>query len=206
MSLLIKVCGMREAQNCQAVASCKPDLMGFIFYDKSPRFVGHNFTMPELLDTDVKRVGVFVNESIDEVIRLANQHQLDMVQLHGDESTDFVKALYEKQIEVIKAFRIDEHFDFNDTLSYTPYVDYFLFDTKGQHYGGNAMRFNWDLLQQYKGNVPFLLSGGIKAEHMQEVKAFRHSQFIGIDINSGVELSAGLKDVEKVKEIIKELN
>ncbi|GCC49954.1 phosphoribosylanthranilate isomerase [Chryseotalea sanaruensis] len=206
MSLLVKVCGMREAQNCQAVTSCKPDLMGFIFYEKSPRFVGHNFTMPELLSNDVKRVGVFVNESVDEMVKLADQHRLDFVQLHGDENADFAKALYEKHIKVIKAFRVDEHFDFNTTQSYTPYVDYFLFDTKGQHYGGNAMRFNWDLLQQYKGKTPFLLSGGIKQEHMNEVSAFKHSQFVGIDINSGVELSPGVKSIEKVKEIIQELN
>lgn len=197
---------MREAQNIQSVAGYKPNLMGFIFYEKSPRFVGHNFTMPELLNADIKRVGVFVNESIDEVLRLVRQHQLGMVQFHGDESADFAKALFENKIKVMKAFRIDEHFDFNDTLSYEPYVDYFLFDTKGQHYGGNAVRFNWNLLQQYKGNVPFLLSGGIKQEHMQEVKTFKHSQFKGIDVNSGVELSAGLKDIDKVKEIIEELN
>jgi phosphoribosylanthranilate isomerase len=206
MSLLIKVCGMREAQNCQVVAGLKPDLMGFIFYEKSPRFVGHNFTMPALLNSEVKIVGVFVNESVNEVIRLVSQHRLDFVQLHGDETVDFAKTLFENQIKVIKAFRIDEHFNFEDTLSYEPYVNYFLFDTKGQHYGGNAVRFNWDLLQQYKGNVPFLLSGGIKAEHLPEVKAFRHEQFIGIDINSGVELSAGLKNIDKVKEIIQKLN
>lgn len=197
---------MREAQNCQGVAGLKPNMMGFIFYEKSPRFVGHNFTMPELLNTDIKRVGVFVNESIAEVVRLVDQHRLDFVQLHGDENADFVKTLYEKHIKVIKACRVDEHFDFNDTLNYSPYVDYFLFDTKGQHYGGNAMRFNWDLLQQYKGTIPFLLSGGIKQEHMNEVTSFNHPQFVGIDINSGVELSAGLKNIEKVKEIIQELN
>lgn len=197
---------MREAQNCQDVAGLKPAMMGFIFYEKSPRFVGHNFTMPELLSTDIKRVGVFVNESIAEVVRLVDRHRLDFVQLHGDENADFVKTLYEKHIKVIKACRVDEYFDFNDTLNYAPYVDYFLFDTKGQHYGGNAMRFNWDLLQQYKGTIPFLLSGGIKREHMNEVTSFKHPQFVGIDINSGVELSAGLKNIEKVKEIIQELN
>jgi phosphoribosylanthranilate isomerase len=206
MSLLIKVCGMREAQNCQAVAGLNPNMMGFIFYEKSPRFVGHNFTMPELLNNEVKRVGVFVNESIDDVVRMVNQHRLDFVQLHGDETPDYVKTLFEKHIKVIKAFRVDEHFDFEDTLSYTPYVEYFLFDTKGQHYGGNAIRFNWDLLQQYKGKTPFLLSGGIKQEHLSEVSAFKHPQFVGIDLNSGVELSAGVKNIEKVKEIIQELN
>jgi phosphoribosylanthranilate isomerase len=206
MSLLIKVCGMRETQNCQAVADLKPNMMGFIFYEKSPRFVGHNFTIPELLNNEVKRVGVFVNESVEEVIRLVNQHQLDFVQLHGDETPDLVKTLFEKHIKVIKAFRVDEHFDFTETQSYAPYVDYFLFDTKGPHYGGNAIRFNWDLLQQYKGKTPFLLSGGIKQEHMNEVTVFKLPQFVGIDINSGVELSAGVKNIEKVKEIIQELN
>lgn len=197
---------MRDAQNCEAVAHCGPDLMGFIFYEKSPRFVGHDFNMPAMLKSEIKRVGVFVNEKKEVILQQVQRHNLDMIQLHGDETIDLIMELRQSQLNIIKAFRIDEDFDFKITETFANYVDYFLFDTKGKYFGGNATRFDWKILDQYEGNIPFLLSGGIKAEHIEEIKSLTHPRFVGVDLNSGVELSAGCKDVEKVKKIINGLN
>lgn len=199
---LVKVCGMRDSENITQVAVQEPSLMGFIFYPGSPRYVGESFQVPDSLSPCVKRVGVVVNESVQEIKRIVDRHHLHYVQLHGDESVDVVKALYELGISVIKVFRIDERFDFASTLAYQEYVDYFLFDTKGENYGGNGKRFPWKVLEKYTSAVPFLLSGGIGLEHLEEVKKLGYSQLAGIDLNSGVEQMPGVKDVEKVKEVI----
>lgn len=199
---LIKVCGMRDSENITQVAVQEPSLMGFIFYPGSPRYVGDSFRLPDSLSPCVKRVGVVVNESVQEIKRIADRHHLNYVQLHGDESVDEVKALYELGISVIKVFRIDEQFDFASTLAYQAYVEYFLFDTKGENYGGNAKRFPWKVLEKYTGAIPFLLSGGIGLEHLEEVKKLGYGQLAGIDLNSGVEQMPGVKDVEKVKKVI----
>ncbi len=197
---------MRDPVNCREVSALSPDWMGFIFYEKSPRFVGENFVMPALLSEQTKRVGVFVNESPERISQLSRLHSLDYVQLHGDENVELVKRLKDANIHIIKAFRIDKDFDFTSLTKYAPSVKYFLFDTKGQQYGGNGYRFDWSLLEQYEGSVPFLLSGGISLEHAEAIQKFQHPNFLGIDINSGVELSPGLKDIDKIKSMIKTLN
>lgn len=199
---LVKICGMRDPENIVQVAMQEPSLMGFIFYPASPRYVGDSFQVPAEVSPCVKRVGVMVNESVHEIKAIADRHHLHYVQLHGDESVGEVKALYELGISVIKVFRIDEAFDFSSTLPYQSYVDYFLFDTKGEKYGGNAKRFPWSVLENYKGTVPFLLSGGIGLEHLEEIREMNHEQLAGIDLNSGVEQTAGIKNVEKVKQVM----
>jgi phosphoribosylanthranilate isomerase len=200
-SLQLKVCGMRESTNILEVASCQPDFIGFIFYAQSPRYVGTDFLIPSHFPNAIKRVGVFVNEGTQEIIHQHGKHQLDFIQLHGHESLNQVIELKERGCKIIKVFSMDDDFDFSITSEFEKNADYFLFDTKGKFYGGNAQRFNWQLLDQYTGAIPFLLSGGIRLEHMEEIMALNHPQLRGIDVNSGIELSPGVKDVNKVMAI-----
>ena len=209
---------MRNPENVSSLLALKPDFVGFIFYNKSKRFVT-NF--PKIgFPTEVKKVGVFVNESEDEIIKKVHQYQLDFVQLHGNETPQFCDKLintftelgrHEKnhhselvseshKLEIIKAFSVDEHFNFEETKPYENYCSYFLFDTKGDNYGGNGIKFNWEVLKNYKGNIPFLLSGGISKNDVVEVNKINHIKFIGVDVNSGFEIEPALKNIEKLKE------
>lgn len=204
-SFKLKVCGMREGANIRKVASVHPDFMGFIFYDKSPRYVGENFSVPEDLDNSIQRVGVFVNEEVETMIALVSKHHLNFVQLHGDESPAYCKELKGKGIGVIKVFSVDDAFDFTTTAQYISVVDYFLFDTKGKARGGNGVAFNWSLLENYKGTIPFFLSGGIDPENVKEVFDLNHGQLFAIDVNSGIESVPGVKDISKLNLLVKRI-
>lgn len=193
---------MRDPENILSIAAYEPSLIGFIFYPDSPRYVGDSFRVPSTLSPCVKRVGVTVNESVQKVKSLATAHHLNFVQLHGNETVEECKSLYQSGISIIKAFSIDETMDFSITQDFQPYVEYFLFDTKGKHHGGNGRRFDWKLLDEYTGHIPFLVSGGISPEHLDEIEKLQHPKFAGIDVNSGVEIAPGQKDEEKVKSII----
>ncbi|MCF6169301.1 phosphoribosylanthranilate isomerase [Lutibacter sp.] len=221
----IKVCGMRDQENVSSLLALKPDFVGFIFYNKSKRFAT-DFPQVKFPST-IKKVGVFVNETVEGIIDKVNKYQLDVVQLHGDETAEFCQKLMNTftelsqssctersrsvistqlnhQIKTIKAFSVGENFDFNLTKPYEKYCDYFLFDTKGKEYGGNGIKFNWKILKNYNGSVPFLLSGGISKEDSTEILSFLRRQesklCIGLDINSGFEIEPALKDIEKIKE------
>lgn len=196
---------MRVAANIEAVAATKPQFMGFIFYKNSPRYVGDQFKIPEKFPVSIKRVGVFVNETSTIVLDLVQKHKLDFVQLHGDETQAYVENLKASGVGIIKVFRIDADFDFSTTKEFVAVSNYFLFDTKGKQYGGNAIKFDWKLLQQYSGSVPFFLSGGISADDILALTEFKHPQWYGVDVNSGVEIEPGLKDVLKVKNLIQKL-
>lgn len=203
--MIIKVCGMREAENIREVERLGIDLMGFIFWPKSSRYV----SSPDYLPQQVKRVGVFVDEDPEEVKRLADNYSLDYIQLHGHETPEVISYLRTSASphpRMIKAFNIATEEDLSQTLPYEGLVDLFLFDTKGQSVGGNGVKFNWDVLDAYQGSTPFLLSGGIGPDDAAQVNAFRHPKCIGIDLNSRFELSPGLKDIAKLKEFICNLN
>lgn len=189
---------MRDKENISGLLALKPDYIGFIFYAQSKRFVA-DFPQIEIPST-IKKVGVFVNETIEEIIEKANQHTLDFVQLHGNETPEYCSALAAKNIKIIKAFSVDENFDFSKTLPFEKHAALFIFDTKGNNYGGNGVKFNWELLQYYLGKTPFLLSGGISKNDAAEIKKFKHPAFLGIDINSGFELEYGLKNIKEIKE------
>ena len=189
---------MRNSENISELMTLKPDYIGFIFYDKSKRFVT-DFPQNEIPST-IKKVGVFVNEMIEEIVEKENKHTLDFVQLHGDETSEYCSALSAKNIKIIKAFSVDENFDFSATKPFEKQVSLFLFDTKGNNYGGNGIKFNWELLQNYTGKIPFLLSGGISKYDAAEIKKFKHPAFLGIDINSGFELEPGLKNIKEIIE------
>lgn len=199
---------MRDPENISGVVAALPDYMGFIFYPKSKRFVGFE-PSPEMyakIPDSVKKVGVFVNESQEKVLEISKKWNLDVVQLHGDESPEYCRQIQNSGITVFKAFSVDELFDFATLNAYSGVCDYFLFDTKGQLPGGTGQKFNWQLLKDYNVNVPFFLSGGICPDDLETVFNFSHPQLFGIDINSGFEVSPGLKDVAKVKHFISAVN
>jgi phosphoribosylanthranilate isomerase len=202
----IKVCGMKEPNNIAKVVNLGVDYIGFIFYEKSPRFVQDNFCLSEsmLNATQVKKVGVFVNSSLEIIEEKVVKYHLDLVQLHGEEDADFCGGLKEKlvslgKVGLIKVFSIGESFDFRQLDTYKPYVDYFLFDTKGTNLGGNGITFDWNILKGYEHKVPFFLSGGIDMQHVENIKRLTHLPIHAIDINSRFEIIPGLKDVEKIK-------
>ena len=201
---MIKVCGMREAENIREVEALGIDMMGFIFWPKSSRYVSER---PDYLPKHVKRVGVFVNEAPEQVKRQAADYRLDYIQLHGQESPEQISHLspLTSHLSIIKAFNIATAEDLLQTQPYEGLVNLFLFDTKGKSVGGNGEKFDWDVLDAYHGSTPFLLSGGIGPDDAERVNAFHHPKCIGIDLNSRFELSPGLKDINKLKEFLKKI-
>ncbi|WP_136152137.1 phosphoribosylanthranilate isomerase [Flavobacterium sangjuense] len=194
---------MKFPDNISEIASLQPDFMGFIFYEKSPR----NFEddIPNLPKA-IKKVGVFVNASLEEIQEKVKQYELDFIQIHGDESPEFCHLLQQNKFKVIKAFSVYNLFNFNTLNKYYNYCDCFLFDTKGTNYGGNGLTFDWSVLENYNLDKPYFLSGGIGVENIEEIISFLkkdHSKnCIAIDCNSKLELSPGLKSTEKTKQLI----
>ncbi|SDX08767.1 phosphoribosylanthranilate isomerase [Lutibacter oricola] len=216
----IKVCGMRNSENISELIKLKPDYMGFIFYKKSKRFVSD---FPQVkIPSEIKKVGVFVNETIETIVKIVQKHQLDAVQLHGNETPEYIRSLsgvevtyneninnvistpLNRQVEIFKAFSVDDDFDFSKTEPYQKVCDYLLFDTKGKDYGGNGVKFNWQMLDNYKGELPYMLSGGITKDDSQVILSFLRRQesnkCIGVDINSGFEIEPALKNIANIKE------
>ena len=209
MTVALKICGMKYEANVLEVGRLQPDYLGFNFYRQSPRFVGEDFQMTNELSTTIRRVGVFVNEDVSVVNDLVQKHSLDLVQLHGGESPEYCDRLQVNGIAVIKVFLVDDTFDFTATHLFKHVVDYFLFDTKGKFYGGNATKFNWNVLHRYDQSVPFFLAGGISPADTKQIKELDGMNLHAIDVNSGVESGLALKDLNLVKEVIenlKELN
>ncbi len=198
---------MRESTNIGLVSALQPDYMGFIFYEKSPRYVGEELNPDQLkaFPRQIRKVGVFVNAHPDFILRTVRKYHLDLVQLHGTEAPEVCRNLRNRGISIIKAFSIDEQFNFSRLNNYKTFCDYFLFDTKGESFGGNGTRFNWDLLRQYDNDKPFFLSGGISPEHVEALHELRGLNIHAFDINSRFEISAGLKDVQKLKHFIEQI-
>lgn len=197
----IKVCGMRDVNNITHVTTLGPDYMGFIFYPPSPRYVGDDFKLSDKGTTPFVRVGVFVNAENEEIQRQSRIVGFDHVQLHGNEGVQQAAVLKDSGFKVIKVFSVDDDFDFGITRQFAPVVDFFLFDTKGKLYGGNARAFNWNVLRRYDQNVPFFLSGGISPENVKDITSLEGMNLHALDVNSGVEEAPGLKDVKKLKTI-----
>jgi phosphoribosylanthranilate isomerase len=206
-NLKIKVCGMRDPENILGVIAALPDYLGFIFYPKSKRFVGSDFSEETLtlVPETIQKAGVFVDETPEKVLEICKHLNLDVAQLHGNETPEYCRKIQNSGITVFKAFSVDESFDFEQLNNYFGVCDYFLFDTKGHLPGGTGQKFNWQLLEKYTGSVPFFLSGGIGPDDLEAVLQFSHPQLFGIDINSGFEISPALKDVVKVKKFIQEI-
>lgn len=223
----LKVCGMKYQDNIQAVADLQPDYLGFIFYEKSARCF--NTSIPNISET-IKKTGVFVNETVDFVLEQIQKHNLQAVQLHGEESPEYCKTLrrchseliseshqenlkqvqVDKSLEIIKVFSIKDEFNFDVLEPFETACDYFLFDTKGKLPGGNGYTFDWNVLNEYPSTKPFFLSGGIGLDEANKLNDFNKSTAskycYAIDVNSKFEIEPGLKDIEQLKEFKAQLS
>lgn len=208
-ALKLKICGMKHPENILEVAALKPDYLGFIFYERSPR----NFSgeIPEINPT-IKKTGVFVDAEINFVLEKIKKYNFRAVQLHGKESAEYCSKLrsslsQNNSVEIIKVFSVKETFDFEELKAYEGVVDLFLFDTQGKNKGGNGITFNWELLKEYPSSTPFILSGGIGQEELQKIEELyiyfekKNISYLlyGVDVNSKFELEAGLKDAKALR-------
>jgi len=200
---------MREPDNIRQIAEAGTDWAGFIFYEQSPRYIGSNteaLCSPVIVNgRKIKKVGVFVDATPQEMMAAVDEFHLDYLQLHGNETPEVCYALQKRGLAVIKAFPIATPDDLNAVIAYQGYVNYFLFDTKCKGYGGSGKQFDWQILHAYEGETPFLLSGGLTPDSLVAVKAFNHPCLAGVDLNSGFETAPGMKDACLVAEFIKKL-
>lgn len=203
----LKICGMNS--NISEVASLKSDYLGFIFWEPSKR--NFNTKMP-LLPHSIKKVGVFVNETIAVILEKIQDYNLLGIQLHGKESPEFCKELQEKVkgVKIIKVFSVKNEFNFDVLKDFENVCDFYLFDTKGELPGGNGYTFNWNVLKKYPSTKPFFLSGGIGLEETDKILDFLQTDAskycYALDVNSKFEIEPGLKDIEKLKEFIDEIS
>ena len=215
---------MRDAQNIREVSQLGVDMIGMIFYPKSPRYVemqsSHAGIIPDYAKEDINikssktpaRVGVFVDDMVQNIVTRVVNYHLDYVQLHGNEPREMCENLrltldpdIRPGIKIIKAISVSDASDIQKYKEYVGAVDLFLFDTKCKTVGGSGQQFDWQVLEQYDGEVPFLLSGGIGPEDASRLHAFHHPKCIGIDLNSRFEIKPGVKDVEKLKGFLNEM-
>ena len=215
---------MRDAQNIREVSQLGVDMIGMIFYPKSPRYVemqsSHAGIIPDYAKEDINikssktpaRVGVFVDDMVQNIVTRVVNYHLDYVQLHGNEPREMCENLrltldpdIRPGIKIIKAISVSDASDIQKYKEYVGAVDLFLFDTKCKTVGGSGRQFDWQVLEQYDGEVPFLLSGGIGPDDASRLHAFHHPKCIGIDLNSRFEIEPGVKDVEKLKGFLNEI-
>ena len=200
---------MKHSENILEVAALKPDYLGFIFYQNSPR----NFSgeIP-IIDSAIKKTGVFVDAEIEFVLNKVEKYKFKAIQLHGNESAEYCKKLklelsQNNSVELIKVFSVKETFNFEELKAYEGLVNFFLFDTQGKNKGGNGIAFNWELLKDYSSSTPFILSGGIGENELLEIaklhtyfeKNNKSNLFYGVDVNSKFEVAAGLKNANALK-------
>lgn len=199
----LKVCGMRDQKNISDVLTLQPDYLGFIMYPPSSRFIERNDVsfLEKEWDIPTKRVGVFVNESVENILNMTDKYHFDVIQLHGKETPEEAKLLKEKGLEIFKVFGIKDTFDFSELTPYESYVDAFLFDTKSKQHGGTGKAFDWGVLKQYKSKKPFFLSGGVSLENIKDLTILEDLPFKGIDVNSKFEIEPAMKDIAMLTEL-----
>ena len=198
---IIKVCGITDKKNFSALKKYPIDLFGFIFYDKSPRYIfnnpDHNF-----IKNINNKVAVFVNEEIDEVLNVLETYNFSYVQLHGNEGGDYCIKLKKKGIKIIKSYLIRNEEDLKSIKMDLDSVDYLLFDYKSDNYGGSGKTFDWKILNNKVYDKPFFLSGGLSLENINNIKMIDDNKIpYGLDLNSKFEISPGLKDVKKISKL-----
>ena len=202
----IKVCGITELKQLQQLDGLEIDYAGLIFYKQSPRYIGEKISKKDLkhADFDLKKVGVFVDPDLSDVIDAIDDYGLDVVQLHGNESPELCDDL-STEVEVIKAFRINEDSDIDEMVApFDAACDFYLFDTKPptqETFGGTGNQFDWKILSRAKIEKPFFLSGGIRPDDGPKLKAFRHPDLFGVDINSKFETAPGIKDMKLILQL-----
>lgn len=205
MNLLVKICGMRDEVNIREVLTLQPDYMGFIFYDKSPRYAENLTFLQHIPFDECKKIGVFVDANRKNIMQKVKMYDLHAVQLHGHESPELCRHLKDAGLIVIKAIRVSAETDLKNLVSYDSTVDYFLFDTKSISYGGTGRKFDWSILQAYQLKTPFFLSGGIALEDVNHIKEMNHPQLKGVDVNSKFEVLPAYKDVKMLHNFIQKL-
>ena len=207
---------MRDADNIRNISALGVDMIGLIFYPPSPRYV-QQFSSgagiipdyaPDMGKTPL-RVGVFVDDMPQNIVTRVYNYKLDYIQLHGNEPRETLENLratidpdIKPKIKIIKAISVSSAEDIKKYKEYVGAADLFLFDTKCKTVGGSGEQFDWQVLQAYDGDVPFLLSGGIGPDDAERIKNFHHPKCIGIDLNSKFEIEPALKDVEKLKQFL----
>lgn len=202
--MIIKVCGIKKSSQFNWLDEHGVSMIGLNFYPQSKRFINQSLDGISQSST-ADKVGVFVNPELSYLFEKVDEYNLDMVQLHGNESQAFCDEV-SQHIAIIKAFGVDENFSFADTESYFNSARYLLFDTKSSTYGGSGKKFNWHKLSEYQFDKPFLLSGGIQLEDIPSIIELNFSALAGIDINSGFEISPGIKDLDKINIMMKLIN
>ncbi|MBP7730154.1 MAG: phosphoribosylanthranilate isomerase [Bacteroidales bacterium] len=202
----IKVCGLTDEQNVNLLVKTKIDFAGFIFYQGSKRCIGENTfrTILKIIPRNVKKVGVFVNEHIDKVLKISEEASLDIIQLHGDEDLDYCRRLKSAGMKVIKAFRIKESDKIDFVNAFSDVCDFFLFDTESGLYGGSGKKFNWDIIESIRPEKPFFISGGIEPQDALTLKEIskKNNMMYAVDINSKFETAPGIKDIDKIRKFI----
>lgn len=208
----LKVCGLTKPDQIEELISLKIDFLGFIFYEKSPRYVLNHLSFEQISEIPHNgKVGVFVNETMEKIVEISEKANLNFVQLHSDESVDFILNLRQKlsnNIQIIKAVRIGNQTaeELQKILKdYSETTDYFLFDTDSTAFGGTGKSFDWNILNQIEIQKPYFLSGGISMENYEKLKTINNQPY-ALDINSKFEISAGVKDLEKIKKLKSQLN
>ncbi len=198
---------MREAQNVAEVVRLKPDYLGFIFYPKSPRYVGKSWNRKiiEQVPQGIERVGVFVNESSQNIKAVCTKYGINTLQLHGSETPLFCQKLKDEGYTVFKAFQIGNDTHLEEMVSYCGKCDYFLYDTKSKDWGGSGEKFNWVKLKEINTLGSFLLSGGITVDDAKTIMKLSFSNLKGVDINSKFETEPALKNVELLSAFITEI-
>lgn len=203
--MLIKVCGLLEGENINEVCQLGIQMIGLNFYKPSKRYLGEDkVELFHGVPNSIDKAGVFVNEDIDNLLRISEHYALEYVQLHGDETPEYCQKAY-LNIKVIKAFGVTDEDNLNEITMHYDDVDIFLFDTKTKLYGGSGKKFDWSVLDSYNGDIPFLLSGGIGPDDYLEIQSIRHPSFLGVDVNSKFELSPGVKNVEQLEYFIQKI-
>jgi phosphoribosylanthranilate isomerase len=204
----VKVCGMRNPDNVKEIAEAKPDFMGFIYYRGSKRYVGDEVddSLFAKVPPGIVRTGVFLNEDNKTILNISNRSGMEAIQLHGNESPPACMELKSSGLTVVKTFSVGGDFNFKDLEEYISACDYFLFDTKTPLHGGSGRKFDWRRLAEYSIDKPFFLSGGIGPEDVDAVKSVVNRGLYAVDINSRFEITPGIKDADKVRKFINEIN
>lgn len=195
---------MRQKANIEALVQLPVDFIGFIFYPQSPRYVGDIFekSITDMVPQHIQKVGVFVNDSLNDVLRQAEKYKLQYIQLHGNEIPDYCNAIREKGYKVIKAFKAEPEMLTCETADYRFACDYLLFDTPNAKHGGSGQKFDWEMLKVQKLYHQFFLSGGIAPGDEEKIKALDINELYALDINSRFEIEPGLKNIQLIKEFV----
>jgi phosphoribosylanthranilate isomerase len=209
-SMQFKVCGITNINQAITLETMGVDYIGFIFYAPSKRYVLNALTLEAIKNfkpRNAKKVGVFVNETLELVMSMVQSAGLDMVQLHGDEDESYCQALQAKlagEIKIVKVFRVGDKMPCID--SFNDVADYYLFDTDSSLYGGTGAHFNWELLKGSTILKPFFLSGGIGPNDIGGIEVMKKTKagktLIALDMNSQFEEAPGVKNLEKIKNFI----